>query len=452
MTAAPDVAEPLIGYRAWHVEGGRLLPATQTQAGPWKRGVNSARCVTWRASRGGGKMAHQPPAAGCTCGLYALRSPRSGQLRRAGLPYGAIAAWGDVEVHHSGFRAQHACVVALALSPSLPASTRREIERAADFYGVPALAPGLLEMEACQHGRPLSDELASGTTPQRPRRPRPSRNGVSGGTFHAGRAAFWPERHVFAQPDGSHVVAGPTPALWARAQPRVAVRVAPPGRYVARGATLAQIPTRDGMLSVSAPLSGQVVQVNLSALVAASSSGPRLAVSPGWAVRLRPADWASEVEDLIPAPAGEQGERALLDLAADGIDAFASLRAPTDDGLHAPRLEWDRLARDPGQRACRYADAGDLERVVASFLARHLAPGAALWPARALGVVAQLQVHDLHARTTVALTQGPTEGCVWSGAPVRRPTCAWPWTPPPPTPSGSASSTSPPPCGRARWR
>ena len=71
-------------------------------------------------------MRHAPPVADCMCGLYALTDPADRRLDfRADQAVGAIAAWGDLEVHRTGFRAEHACVTALALPDGAGSSSAR---------------------------------------------------------------------------------------------------------------------------------------------------------------------------------------------------------------------------------------------------------------------------------------------------------------------------------------
>ncbi|HEY2636707.1 MAG TPA: hypothetical protein VGI54_04905, partial [Solirubrobacteraceae bacterium] len=104
MSDAPDFAEPLIGFRAWRLEGGRLC-AWSAATGPWSFDVTEAACCY---------KPHAAPYPGCSCGLYALADPRDRRLWQHGQVVGAIVAWGAVELHRSGFRAEKARVVALA--------------------------------------------------------------------------------------------------------------------------------------------------------------------------------------------------------------------------------------------------------------------------------------------------------------------------------------------------
>ena len=122
MKSAEDVVVPgrLYGLRAWTVGGGKRLEAL-AQHGSWASGSNPtrARCA---AGRG-----HRAPAHDCSCGLYALHPSvaqckssfaRARDAARAGRTAdvsGIVAAWGAVELHESGFRAEYARPHALLL-------------------------------------------------------------------------------------------------------------------------------------------------------------------------------------------------------------------------------------------------------------------------------------------------------------------------------------------------
>ena len=119
---------------------------------PWQPGANRAVCAR--------DVRHAPPVADCMCGLYALTDPADRRLDfRADQAVGAIAAWGDLEVHRSGFRAEHACVTALALPDRAGFEQREALARAAERYGVPLVAADRLSDEALRHGAPLPDDL-----------------------------------------------------------------------------------------------------------------------------------------------------------------------------------------------------------------------------------------------------------------------------------------------------
>lgn len=147
MSAAPDLAEHVIGYRAWRLRrDGRLVSAAAPST--WTAGVNDARCDF---------ADHGAPEGGCTCGLYAFHDPPPAPS--PGI-VGAIKAHGQLESHHAGFRAEHAQIVALVHRHARP--SRREL-RAAARYEVPLVDLGDLAAAASQYGRPL----AAGQRPAR---------------------------------------------------------------------------------------------------------------------------------------------------------------------------------------------------------------------------------------------------------------------------------------------
>ena len=105
---APDLIRPVIGFRQWRLVGDELWSLHADDR--WVRGVQTAHCLE--------KDAHDGPAPqnGCTCGFYAWYgpTPRTASAATSELVAGAVALWGQVELHAHGIRAQHAMIVALA--------------------------------------------------------------------------------------------------------------------------------------------------------------------------------------------------------------------------------------------------------------------------------------------------------------------------------------------------
>jgi hypothetical protein len=139
---APDLISAVIGFRQWRLCGDELWSSRATQR--WGRGVHTAHCPT---------HAHDAPANGCTCGIYAWYSPtpRGASALTPDLVAGAVALWGQIELHAHGMRAQHAIVVALALPFSWGAK-RRRVLAVADALEVPAVAARRLKATALGHG------------------------------------------------------------------------------------------------------------------------------------------------------------------------------------------------------------------------------------------------------------------------------------------------------------
>ncbi len=125
------------GLRTWTVAG----PAgaerlTGPQRGtPWPvGGALAARCEQ--------TPGHAAPAPGCRCGIHAFH-PRPAAARRLlqsrSEVAGIVAAWGSVEVHEDGLRAQHARPHALFETPR---SNPALIRRLAAVYGGEVVAVG----------------------------------------------------------------------------------------------------------------------------------------------------------------------------------------------------------------------------------------------------------------------------------------------------------------------
>lgn len=172
MSAAPDFASPVAGYRAWQLgPGGVLFPLSLPAAPPWDPEVNRARCFAGRC-----RDPHAAPAPHCTCGFHALHDPDDGRLRLGHPAVGAIAAWGEIEVYAAGFRAEYASVIALAHQPSRSAGPSPRLREAARRYGVRIVPLARLGAEAGEFALPLPDDVL----PKRRGAPGITRAGAAG--------------------------------------------------------------------------------------------------------------------------------------------------------------------------------------------------------------------------------------------------------------------------------
>ena len=113
----------------------------------WGRGVRTATC---------GEHDHVAPQNGCTCGIYTWYSApaRTASVLTPELVAGAVALWGQIELHAHGMRAEHATIVALALPFSRGPKRERLIAcaRALEVTAVPARH---LTAAALEHGDPV---------------------------------------------------------------------------------------------------------------------------------------------------------------------------------------------------------------------------------------------------------------------------------------------------------
>jgi hypothetical protein len=147
VTEAPDLVEPVVGFRAWRVIGGRLLsPYIPCR---WEGRELHAECFPanrrLQLGRGWLDAPHRSPHHACQCGIYAYHRP--GQQAYYGeweVVEGAVTVWGRLEVHRDGLRAEHARVEALLGRPDIAGrlgcavvSDRDELRARAATLGAP---------------------------------------------------------------------------------------------------------------------------------------------------------------------------------------------------------------------------------------------------------------------------------------------------------------------------
>jgi len=152
MEFAPDLIEPIIGFRHWRLVDGMLTSMFSTT--PWTEAAITARCPVGRHDPA------QTPSPGCTCGVYAYYDPcpRTASASTRDLVGGAVVVWGRIEAHATGVRAEHVRIVGLDL-PLLPGRKRRAVSELAELFGVPAVAHRELMAVARAHGSPLPASL-----------------------------------------------------------------------------------------------------------------------------------------------------------------------------------------------------------------------------------------------------------------------------------------------------
>src|SRR3954451_22975634 len=353
---APDFVEAVVGYRAWHIEDDGLLRPWTFTALPWQPGANRAVCAR--------EVRHEPPVADCMCGLYALTDPADRRLDfRADQAVGAIAAWGDLEVHRTGFRAEQACVTALALPDRAGFEQRAALARAAERYGVPLVAADRLSDEALRHGAPLPDDLwtpgpawpASRRDRERSRASRvPSVDPAAFGTAARGIAL---DAHLWVATALGAVVVGLTRALAADLGGEPQLTLPTPGASLEAGDLVATARVGAGTFGVWAPVGGSVLAVN-PRLVEDPGLLPRDPEGAGWLLRMAPRDWDREAGAVTWGAAADRHYAALLERDAARGDAFADVRLERLRALPPVRNAGDVLAHLRAEReALRFADA-----------------------------------------------------------------------------------------------
>jgi hypothetical protein len=172
LSEAPDLFEPVLGWRCWVIAGSTLRSVAIPHSWEAEETAVCKRTAPLYVSAGPPPASHAAPAGDCHCGLYAYHDPwmaersRQNMEKQYGLQVvvGAVEMWGDVLVHGTGVRAEHARVLGLAVPPGSalrpwPASYRpglltglTPVEAAAERYGVPAMPLGQL-IEHVSEGR-----------------------------------------------------------------------------------------------------------------------------------------------------------------------------------------------------------------------------------------------------------------------------------------------------------
>jgi hypothetical protein len=181
---APDLIEHVVGVRSFDRAGHML--ASPFQGNEWRRPEQHARCSPSRprtaaaltrlgikpkpaASTAAQIVArqerlrpHKAPHQDCVCGIYAYHDPDAKFLEFHPIT-AIIQAWGLLQVHARGFRAEHVRVVALALGDlesGVAGERYAEIaRRASAWWKVPLLPREQLASSVSEFGSPVPEEL-----------------------------------------------------------------------------------------------------------------------------------------------------------------------------------------------------------------------------------------------------------------------------------------------------
>jgi hypothetical protein len=194
----PVIQGSVLGYRAWRIKDWQLIGSYSTV--PWVPGVNAAICSPPAGNPYApfptyGHGHHPAPAPGCSCGITALaRFAEADEHWGEDCDIrGAIEAWsdetmtaakpGDVAdavgfhsprksggvqpnheggrffLHPTGFRAQYAKIVLLAVDDNWPVAKKAAVRALANEHGADTCRRDHLEDAAKEHGQLVSDEM-----------------------------------------------------------------------------------------------------------------------------------------------------------------------------------------------------------------------------------------------------------------------------------------------------
>jgi len=159
---APDLIEPVVGFRKWRVVRDHLTsPYIPLR---WDEPVVRARCYPANRSllfgEGWLDEPHAAPHPRCKCGVYAWhRLPAAGAVPDPDRAFGVVALWGRIEAHEDGMRAENAALKVLGYAPHLGARHRRTMESIAERLGVELVEERCLPPAAAEYGAPVPGTL-----------------------------------------------------------------------------------------------------------------------------------------------------------------------------------------------------------------------------------------------------------------------------------------------------
>lgn len=172
----PVLHGEVVGYRVWTINEDLGLQSIVCNT-QWPIGNHvSARCISPVSSFGFNltphySEAHDSPHVKCGCGIYAyhdfLHTAEYKAWRGEIRVRGVIVAWGNIEVHNIGFRAEHARVAALVSEGTR--LNRLIIEAVAQRYSIPRINAEDVEFLTAEYGAPIPEDLRP--EPEPPKEP-----------------------------------------------------------------------------------------------------------------------------------------------------------------------------------------------------------------------------------------------------------------------------------------
>ncbi len=378
----PLLTAAVPGFRAWALGSDGRLRAAAWDRHYWSEGINVAACA-----RGGG---HVAPHGDCTCGLYAFHTVHR-QLSSE-LFIGAVAAWGAMEVHVDGFRAERACVLALGRRDGMRPAELRALQRASQYYRVPIVPRSVLQaVGGLQTAAPSAAVL--------------DLKGPAAMQWHAQRRGYVPGDQIWAEPSGGVVTLGITAHARRLLGDRVKLNVCSGDRL-----DRAQHLTLDGdAVQVELPVAAAGIVVAVNDAIGVATGDRTDPDGAAWVVRVVPSRWQEDAADLRW---GSSGHAATLATAQhEGGHVMDHLR-PDVRRLVGPVGSWRdvqqalRADRSSGA-APRYASAAALyDDLVLALGCALESDNAARSRLTRLDTVVAFDVSDPSARLTFDLRPG----------------------------------------------
>jgi hypothetical protein len=168
---APDLIEPVVGFRDWRVVDGQL--ASRHLPMLWTDPTAHAECYPIGGYEFASELDPQPhtaPGVGCSCGIYAWHQPQGEfaifDVRGVS---GIVTLWGTLQAYADGVRAEYARVEALGVYPLWTKAKKETVAQIAAALGADLVDHDRLSEVSGDYGQPIPVELlpAQLTPPRR---------------------------------------------------------------------------------------------------------------------------------------------------------------------------------------------------------------------------------------------------------------------------------------------
>ena len=172
MSHAPDLIEPVIGFRDWRIVDGKL--ASRHLPMLWTEPTAHAECYP----TGGYEFAseldpnpHSAPGVGCSCGIYAWYQPHGefSIIDVRGVS-GIVTLWGTLQAYAEGVRAEYARVEALGVYARWTRAKKDLVAEIAASLGTDLVDYDRLSEVSRDYGQPIPSELLPAQASPAPRR------------------------------------------------------------------------------------------------------------------------------------------------------------------------------------------------------------------------------------------------------------------------------------------
>ena len=166
---APDLIEPVVGFRNWRIfRDGRRYGELSSPYLPvsWTERVQRAECRRRSSVEQLLQEPHRAPSPGCGCGISAYHAP-TGDFSKVDFRAvsGIVTVWGAIEVEGDEMRAEVARIEALALYHRWDRGQLEAVRAIADSLGTDLIDLRELGAAAERYGQGLPPSLSANDRP-----------------------------------------------------------------------------------------------------------------------------------------------------------------------------------------------------------------------------------------------------------------------------------------------